>query len=99
MYPIRRFKAHRKVKCDESRPQCSHCERLNLECKWQPQSGITAARPMPAAPGSSGPGRSPAVPSHANDASVSPAASVVQPLQAVDEIFDYASFMWDAGDA
>ncbi|KAK8118023.1 uncharacterized protein PG998_006304 [Apiospora kogelbergensis] len=26
----------RKVKCDEQRPRCSHCERLNFECKWQP---------------------------------------------------------------
>uniref|UniRef100_A0A8H7K7E9 Zn(2)-C6 fungal-type domain-containing protein n=1 Tax=Bionectria ochroleuca TaxID=29856 RepID=A0A8H7K7E9_BIOOC len=24
----------RKVKCDELRPTCSHCERLNIECKW-----------------------------------------------------------------
>ncbi|KAK6207838.1 C6 finger domain protein [Colletotrichum tabaci] len=89
----------RKVKCDESRPRCSHCERLNLECKWRPQSSITAAHSMLAAAGPSGPGHSPAVPSHATDASVSPAASVFQPMQAVDEIFDYASFMWDAGDA
>ncbi|KAF5527416.1 hypothetical protein CGCA056_v001737 [Colletotrichum aenigma] len=36
--------------------------------------------------------------SHATDASVSPAASMFQPMQAVDEIFDYASFMWDTGD-
>jgi hypothetical protein len=28
----------------------------------------------------------------------SPAASTLQPLQAVDEVFDYASFMWDSGD-
>ncbi|KAK1982933.1 fungal-specific transcription factor domain-containing protein [Colletotrichum cereale] len=82
----------RKVKCDESRPRCSHCERLNLECKWRPQSSATAA-------GRSGSGRSPAIPSHATDASMSPAGSVFQPVQAVDEIFDYASFMWDAGDA
>ncbi|CAK7225109.1 hypothetical protein SBRCBS47491_005780 [Sporothrix bragantina] len=26
----------RKVKCDEQRPRCSHCERLNMECKWRP---------------------------------------------------------------
>ncbi|KAK1960003.1 hypothetical protein LY78DRAFT_619176 [Colletotrichum sublineola] len=89
----------RKVKCDESRPRCSHCERLNLECKWRPQSSAAAAHSMLAAAGSSGSGRSPAMPSHATDASVSPAASVFQPVQAVDEIFDYASFMWDAGDA
>ncbi|KAK2001128.1 hypothetical protein LX36DRAFT_373350 [Colletotrichum falcatum] len=88
----------RKVKCDESRPRCSHCERLNLECKWRPQSNA-AAHSVLAAAGPSGPGRSPAMPSHATDVSVSPAASVFQPMQAVDEIFDYASFMWDTGDS
>ncbi|OHF03764.1 hypothetical protein CORC01_01083 [Colletotrichum orchidophilum] len=54
---------------------------------------------MLAAAGSSASDRSPAIPSHATDASVSPAASVFQPMQAVDEIFDYANFLWDAGDA
>jgi hypothetical protein len=24
----------RKVRCNEQRPRCSHCERLNLECTW-----------------------------------------------------------------
>lgn len=24
----------RKVRCNEQRPRCSHCERLNLECNW-----------------------------------------------------------------
>lgn len=33
---------NRKVKCDEQRPRCSHCERLNLECKWRP---ISSRRP------------------------------------------------------
>ncbi|KAK2053863.1 hypothetical protein LY76DRAFT_254194 [Colletotrichum caudatum] len=91
----------RKVKCDESRPRCSHCERLNLECKWRPQSSAAAAAAAHSVLAAAGPpasGRSPAMPSHATDASVSPAASVFQHVQAVDEIFDYASFMWDAGD-
>ncbi|KAH8646850.1 fungal-specific transcription factor domain-containing protein [Xylariales sp. PMI_506] len=26
----------RKVRCNEQRPRCSHCERLNLECRWRP---------------------------------------------------------------
>ncbi|KAL6354877.1 hypothetical protein LRP88_12235 [Fusarium phalaenopsidis] len=34
----------RKVKCDEQRPRCSHCERLNFECKWRPQQRSTAQR-------------------------------------------------------
>lgn len=85
------------MKCDESRPRCSHCERLNLECKWRPQSNSTAAHATLAAAVPAG-ARSPAMRSHATDASVSPAASMFQPMQAVDEIFDYASFMWDTGD-
>ncbi|TEA21518.1 Transcriptional regulatory protein moc3 [Colletotrichum sidae] len=94
----------RKVKCDESRPRCSHCERLNLECKWRSQSSSSAQATLAAAAAASasasaGVDHSPAVRSHATDASVSPAASMFQPaMQAVDEIFDYASFMWDAGD-
>ena len=26
----------RKVRCNEQRPRCSHCERLNLQCTWRP---------------------------------------------------------------
>ncbi|KAF6829729.1 C6 finger domain protein [Colletotrichum musicola] len=90
----------RKVKCDESRPRCSHCERLNLECKWRPQSNTSAHAALAAAAPAAGADRSPGMRSHATEASVSPAASssMFQPMQAVDEIFDYASFMWDAGD-
>ncbi|CAK7234481.1 hypothetical protein SEUCBS140593_008956 [Sporothrix eucalyptigena] len=25
----------RKVKCDEVRPKCSHCERLSIQCRWR----------------------------------------------------------------
>ncbi|CAK7211154.1 hypothetical protein SEUCBS140593_001072 [Sporothrix eucalyptigena] len=32
----------RKVKCDEQRPRCSHCERLNMECKWRPMVASAA---------------------------------------------------------
>ncbi|KAK5951597.1 hypothetical protein OHC33_007275 [Knufia fluminis] len=31
----------RKVRCNEQRPRCSHCERLNLACSWPP------SRPRP----------------------------------------------------
>ncbi|KAL8402685.1 hypothetical protein RB596_009163 [Gaeumannomyces avenae] len=33
----------RKVRCDEQRPRCSHCERLNLHCQWRPLIHTTSA--------------------------------------------------------
>ncbi|KAH6889732.1 hypothetical protein B0T10DRAFT_561317 [Thelonectria olida] len=87
----------RKVKCDEQRPRCSHCERLNMECKWRPQARSTAQRRQQPANDMSGP---------APDQNLSPGTepspgnSVFQPAHAVDEVFDYASFMWnDSGDS
>jgi hypothetical protein len=89
----------RKVKCDEQRPRCSHCERLNLECKWQPSS----ARRRSTVAGT------PPVRAHGARASVSmtPGAAVISPTatlmnpppHGVNQVFDYASFLWDGGDA
>lgn len=36
----------RKVRCNEQKPQCYHCQRLNLECEWK-----DAASQRPSAPG------------------------------------------------
>ncbi|KAF3761864.1 hypothetical protein M406DRAFT_12881, partial [Cryphonectria parasitica EP155] len=81
----------RKVKCDEQRPRCSHCERLNLECKWHlaivgqqsvqdSGSSVTLRTPVPESePPSNGP------------------LFQTPPLHAVNQLFDYASFMWDIG--
>ncbi|KAH6692315.1 fungal-specific transcription factor domain-containing protein [Plectosphaerella plurivora] len=84
----------RKVKCDEQRPRCSHCERLNLECKWRPQSSAHHRRQASTAQNLSQ--HSPVPPSPATDGS--PGGSATQQAHAVDEVFDYASFMWDSGD-
>ncbi|RSL81885.1 hypothetical protein CEP51_005558 [Fusarium floridanum] len=84
----------RKVKCDEQRPRCSHCERLNFECKWRPQQRSTAQRRQ--ANNDMNNQQPEQNLSPATDAS--PGASVFQPVHAVDEVFDYASFMWDSGD-
>ncbi|KAJ3529361.1 hypothetical protein NM208_g9796 [Fusarium decemcellulare] len=84
----------RKVKCDEQRPRCSHCERLNMECKWRPQQRSTQRRQTTNTDMMSQPPEQNMSP--ATDAS--PANSVFQPAHAVDEVFDYASFMWDSGD-
>jgi hypothetical protein len=36
--PLRKWRLiharRRKVKCNEQKPRCSHCERLNLDCTW-----------------------------------------------------------------
>ncbi|KAI9155128.1 Lysine biosynthesis regulatory protein LYS14 [Paramyrothecium foliicola] len=80
----------RKVKCDEQRPRCSHCERLNMECKWRPQSRSTAPRKKSDRP--------PAALDHNLSPVTDVSTSGTQPLGAVDEVFDYASFMWTDGD-
>ncbi|OTA07307.1 Zn2Cys6 transcriptional regulator [Trichoderma parareesei] len=87
----------RKVKCDEQRPRCSHCERLNLECKWRPLHASALAKQRQDINGESGV----ASLSHQLDLSPStdpsPTATGLRTLQAMDEVFDYASFMWDPG--
>lgn len=41
----------RKVRCNEQRPRCSHCERLNLECTWNrvsmQKNESSSAEPQP----------------------------------------------------
>ncbi|EPE04633.1 zinc c6 finger domain protein [Ophiostoma piceae UAMH 11346] len=145
----------RKVKCDEQRARCSHCERLNLECKWRPPSGSQEGNTgestsmalkqlqLPLAQPARLQGRSltpaahtqpqtlqgqqvqhaqhtqhsrqgqqnsqihiqtPAptqtpVQAHAQPHAVAQTPGTVGPsLNAVNQIFDFASFMWDAED-
>ncbi|UKZ96423.1 uncharacterized protein TrAFT101_011215 [Trichoderma asperellum] len=83
----------RKVKCDEQRPRCSHCERLNLECKWRPLHAVALSKQRNDANGERPAGDSQPTISPSTDRS--PAASGLRTLQAMDEVFDYASFMWD----
>jgi hypothetical protein len=33
----------RKVRCNEQRPRCSHCERLDLQCTWKPNTTLGLA--------------------------------------------------------
>jgi hypothetical protein len=84
----------RKVKCDEQRPRCSHCERLNMECKWRPQQRSGAQRRPASAAGT----LAQTLEQSLSPTDTSPGTSVFQPGHAVDEVFDYASFMWDYGD-
>lgn len=93
----------RKVKCDEQRPRCSHCERLNFECRWQISTGGNERRRNTRGDDSN---------SHSNSNSNTnilrtPVPETEPPSQgpsfqtppfhAVNQLFDYASFMWDIG--
>lgn len=136
----------RKVRCDEQRPRCSHCERLNLQCRWRP-AYTTPAVPSttqwrfisvggsngnaPNGDGAAGLGHDSRLALHQQlaspdestshqsgqmvaNATTSPSDGILgnggigSPLAnawlqnpgAVDQLFDYASFMWDpSGDA
>ncbi|KAK6836006.1 fungal-specific transcription factor domain-containing protein [Apiospora arundinis] len=90
----------RKVKCDEQRPRCSHCERLNFECKWQPSP---SARHLSQSQRARTVGPTTANASTGQDNSSSEARTspyCISDLAAdptVNQVFDYASFMWDGG--
>ena len=38
----------RKVRCNEQKPQCYHCQRLNLECEWKDAAAQRPSAPEPA---------------------------------------------------
>ncbi|PON21659.1 hypothetical protein TGAM01_v209397 [Trichoderma gamsii] len=83
----------RKVKCDEQRPRCSHCERLNLECKWRPLHAVALSKQRTDTNGERPTGDGQPITSPSTERS--PTVSGLRTLQAMDEVFDYASFMWD----
>ncbi|KAI1402132.1 fungal-specific transcription factor domain-containing protein [Hypoxylon fuscum] len=84
----------RKVRCNEIRPICGHCSRLNLECRWRPSTSVlstngTSSTPDATRRKSDGPnGNSKALPTP-----VPPTTSSAQ--ESFDDVFNYASFMWD----
>ncbi|POS79808.1 hypothetical protein DHEL01_v201813 [Diaporthe helianthi] len=91
----------RKVKCDELRPRCSHCERLNLECKW-PQSFPTNShkrRSRQTAGASAASSNAEASRTPMPEMEPAPSGPLFQtpPLHAVNQLFDYASFLWNTG--
>ncbi|RGP78487.1 transcription factor [Fusarium longipes] len=65
-----------------------------MECKWRPQqrSGVQRRQTSTAATISQ------ALEQSLSPTDTSPGTSVFQSGHAVDEVFDYASFMWDYGD-
>ncbi|KAF4626403.1 hypothetical protein G7Y89_g11757 [Cudoniella acicularis] len=86
----------RKVRCNEQKPRCSHCERLNLQCNWRPATNATQASR-----------RSSEIINPDYEANVNPGSSSTQAASTLletrntgvegsfNDAFNYASFMWD----
>lgn len=101
------------MKCDEQRPRCSHCERLNFECKWQwsTSSGANDGRRRGSRDGlaaEAGPNGSAAntttttttilrTPVPETEPPSHGPLFQTPPFHAVNQVFDYASFMWEVG--
>lgn len=64
-----------------------------MECKWRPLHAVALSKQRNDANGERPAGDSQPTISPSTDRS--PAASGLRTLQAMDEVFDYASFMWD----
>ncbi|RDL33018.1 uncharacterized protein BP5553_08457 [Venustampulla echinocandica] len=87
----------RKVRCNEHKPRCSHCERLNLECTWRPS---LQQRQTPASlrlSQSAGINASNGPPTPSSISAVSTLQDPRYPTNdnSFNDIFNYASFMWD----
>ncbi|KAH7329649.1 fungal-specific transcription factor domain-containing protein [Stachybotrys elegans] len=100
---------NRKVRCDETRPRCSHCFRLNLECRWRPPFCPPLKKPdgtvsQQNSGQAQGVNMGAAQTGNLRRTSLSSPSLgdglLANPMQAgfgaVDQMFDYASFMWDA---
>ncbi|THV67875.1 hypothetical protein D6D19_08365 [Aureobasidium pullulans] len=90
--------ATRKVRCNEQRPRCSHCERLNLQCAWKSNAALAVALSQHAVDATSQATLiHPTWTSQAAAAFTADSTSPVtsQQAPAVDNFFDYAGFMWD----
>ncbi|KAH9223930.1 fungal-specific transcription factor domain-containing protein [Leptodontidium sp. 2 PMI_412] len=90
----------RKVRCNEHKPRCSHCERLNLECLWRPtqQSSRQASSSLRCGNGGD------SYTSNRSGSSAPLSASALPNMtssgysandNSFNDIFNYASFMWD----
>lgn len=65
-----------------------------MECKWRPQQRSGAQRRQTSTAGT----LAQSLEQSLSPTDTSPGTSVFQSGHAVDEVFDYASFMWDYGD-
>lgn len=89
----------RKVRCNEVRPRCSHCERLHLECQWRSTATTTSMR-QTASPPAVGQRQAGIIDQPRQSTSTTTASLI--PAVTVDgqfnDVFNYASFMWDGSD-
>lgn len=88
----------RKVRCNEQKPRCSHCERLNLQCTWRPVTGINQ---MPRKSSENGNAGQAGINPESENLSISPGNAVLDDSRpatvddSFNDMFDYASFMWE----
>ncbi|OTA93019.1 hypothetical protein M434DRAFT_73819 [Hypoxylon sp. CO27-5] len=88
----------RKVRCNEIRPICGHCSRLNLECRWRPSNSVLLTNGAKDTPNAdrerpdSNDNRNSGIP----QTPTQPTISSTQ--ESFDDVFNYASFMWDGSD-
>jgi hypothetical protein len=91
--------SRRKVRCNEQKPRCSHCERLNLQCNWKTPA-TASEQPRKSSEST--------ISQHEADFDVAgtniPAVGTNSILQdtrnnaldgSFNDVFDYASFMWE----
>jgi hypothetical protein len=91
--------SRRKVRCNEQKPRCSHCERLNLQCAWKP---VTRMNQIPRQQSENGnAGHEAGIDIRSQDSSITVGSSVLNDARqttvdgSFNDVFDYASFMWD----
>lgn len=93
----------RKVRCNEQRPRCSHCERLNLECNWRPTPNSQHLPRRNSSKDEQLHQNNVVFQGTPGSSSAAPAAPLQnQPHGHLDgsflDAFSYASFMWDEYD-
>ena len=95
----------RKVRCDEKRPLCGHCNRLSLECEWQQNAGAKSGLRRKRVRQRMQQNHNEQSETQTKVAEVTPGPTPDSTAQnhnastadesTFNEVFSYASFMWD----
>jgi hypothetical protein len=92
------------VRCDEIRPLCGHCQRLRLDCRWNDRRTKSASAwdfdEANEASNNAAPSESEGRDGSIGTCTEHPSRDIAAPPQTMidldlNEVFDYASFMWD----
>ncbi|PMD32050.1 hypothetical protein L207DRAFT_518918, partial [Hyaloscypha variabilis F] len=92
----------RKVRCNEQKPRCSHCERLNLQCSWRTSTNIQQQTRLSSESTVSHQEVETNLTTHdptsVNDHTNSILPNLRQNIVdgSFNDTFDYASFMWES---